>query len=233
MNDAADMPAGRIRGVLFDLDGTLLDSAPDLTAALNRVRADYGFEPMPVATVRWGVSRGAVGMLALGFPEIPESEHGLIKGKFLEYYADGSTELSQPFPGITALLQNLDEAGIGWAIVTNKVERLTLPIITTLGWAQRAAHVVCGDTLDKAKPAPEPVWQACRALALPPADTLMIGDDPRDVQAGQAAGCVTASVAWGYGNPEDEMMRAADHHCRQVSDIAGILSLGGAGRAAD
>ncbi len=211
-----------INGYLFDLDGTLLDSAPDLTAALNRVRADYKLPPMPVATVRAGVSRGAAGMLALGFPGVEENEYGRIRSKFLEYYGAGSCELSQPFPGITEWLDKLDSNGIPWAIVTNKSTRLTLPIVAELGWQRRAQIVVCGDTTDQPKPAAKPVLLACKALQMEPDEVIMIGDDPRDIQAGKAAGCYTAAVGWGYGELQSPGLQAADYYCHQVSDMDSI-----------
>ncbi len=214
-----------IDGFLFDLDGTLLDSAPDLTAALNRVRADYDLPPLPVSTVRAGVSRGAAGMLGLGFPGIAESQYSLIRKQFLTYYADGSTELSQPFPNVPELLDELDRAGLPWAIVTNKSRRLTVPIITELGWLQRARLVVCGDTTDQPKPSPKPVLLACQALRLSPASIVMVGDDPRDIEAGKAAGCATAAVLWGYGDPDSAGLRAADHLCHQVNDIAALSQI--------
>ncbi len=214
-----------IKGCLFDLDGTLLDSAPDLTAALNKVRADYDLPALPVDTVRAGVSRGAYGMLGLGFPSVPETEYQIIRKKFLEYYADGSTELSRPFPGISSFLDQLDSDNIPWAIVTNKSSRLTLPIVAALGWQQRAKIVVCGDTADEPKPSPKPVLMACDALCLAPSNSIMIGDDERDIQAGQNAGCATASVSWGYGDPGSAGLLAADYQCSNINDMAGLLGI--------
>ncbi len=217
MNRATD-----INGFLFDLDGTLLDSAPDLTLALNKVRADYQLPPMPVETVRAGVSRGAAGMLALGFPGIAESEYRTIRDRFLEYYGAGSTELSQPFTGVSELLDQLDADAVPWGIVTNKSTRLTLPIVTELGWHARARIVVCGDTTDQPKPAAKPVILACDALAIDPQEVIMIGDDPRDIQAGKAAGCHTAAVAWGYGDIKSDGLQAADYVYAEVSDITAM-----------
>lgn len=214
-----------IKGCLFDLDGTLLDSAPDLTAALNKVRADYDLPALPVDTVRAGVSRGAYGMLGLGFPSVPETEYKIIRKKFLEYYADGSTELSRPFPGIPEFLDQLDSSNIPWAIVTNKSSQLTLPIVAALGWQQRAKIVVCGDTTDQPKPSPKPVLMACDALQLAPANSIMVGDDERDIQAGQNAGCVTASVNWGYGDPESAGLLMADYQYSQINDMAASLGV--------
>lgn len=213
----------QIKGFLFDLDGTLLDSAPDLAAALNKVRADYDLSPLPIETVRAGVSRGAAGMLGLGFPEASETEYKLIRKKFLEYYADGSTELSRPFPGIPQFLDQLDNNNIPWAIVTNKGSRLTLPIVAALGWQQRAKIVVCGDTTDEPKPSAKPVLLACDALQLAPINTVMVGDDERDIQAGRNAGCATASVSWGYGDPNSAGLLTADFQCQQVNDMADLL----------
>lgn len=212
-----------INGLLFDLDGTLLDSAPDLTTALNRVRAEYDLPPLPVADVRAGVSRGATGMLGLGFPAVSKTEYQGIRKRFLVYYEQNSVELSKPFPGIVEWLDELDAQLIPWAIVTNKSERLTLPIVTSLGWNKRAKIVVCGDTTDQPKPSSKPVLLACEALSLKPEKVVMIGDDLRDIQAGQAAGCLTAGVGWGYADSDSDWWSQADFQYHNVADMRQLV----------
>jgi len=212
-----------IKGLLFDLDGTLLDSAPDLTAALNQVRAEYDLPALPVADVRAGVSRGATGMLGLGFPAVSKTEYQHIRKKFLTYYAHSSVELSEPFPGVVELLDCLDIQRIPWAIVTNKSEQLTLPIVTALGWHVRAKMVVCGDTTDQPKPSSKPILLACEALSLKPEKVVMIGDDLRDIQAGQAAGCYTAGVGWGYADHQTDWWLQADFQYHSVVDMYQLI----------
>jgi len=200
-----------IRGFLFDLDGTLLDSAPDLTAALNQVRAGFGLPPVAVAAVRKGVSQGAHGMLELGLPDVGGAELEQAKQAFLQHYAALGTTHSEAYADIENTLAMIDAAGLRWGIVTNKYTALTMPIVQSLGWDQRAAAVVCGDSAAAAKPSPLPVIMAAEQLQLNPARLLMIGDDVRDIEAGRAAGCSTAAVAWGYG--------AAHQHSKAKADI--------------
>lgn len=188
-----------IQGLLFDLDGTLLDSAPDLTAALNRVRAGFDLPPLPVAAVSKGVSRGAHGMLALGLPGVEGAALVQAKSHFLQFYAELGSSHSEAYPGIEALLRMLDDAGMPWGIVTNKYAALTLPIVCSLGWHERAAAVICGDSAAAAKPSPLPLLMAAEQLQLAPEQLLMMGDDVRDIEAARAAGCGSAAVAWGYG----------------------------------
>lgn len=219
--DAAGTAA--IRGLLFDLDGTLLDSAPDLTAALNCVRAGFDLPPLPVATVRKGVTRGARGMLALGLPGVAGAELEQARNDFLQYYAELGSRHSEAYPGIDAVLLMLEAAGMPWGIVTNKYAALTLPILCAMGWQQRAAAVICGDSAAAAKPSPLPVLMAAQQLQLAPAQLLMIGDDVRDVEAGQAAGCSTAAVAWGYGEADLHSKASADYIFNEINDMKNFI----------
>ena len=188
-----------IRGVLFDLDGTLIDSAPDLAGAANRLRADHGLEPLPHSSLRPMVGSGARGMVGVAFGVAPgEPRFEPLRDAFLAHYEAGLLEKTHAFDGVDAMLSELERAGIPWGIVTNKATRFTTPIVAGLGLAQRAAVVVCGDTTPHAKPHPEPLLHAARALGLAPAHLLYVGDDLRDAQAAHAAGMTMVAATWGY-----------------------------------
>lgn len=191
-----------VRAMLFDLDGTLLDSAPDLVAALNQVRISEGLEPVAVEDYGRYASKGAAGLLNAGLPAAGQEQFEAWRQIFLSYYANNSVRGSYLYPGVPELLSALDLAGIPWGIVTNKIESLTHPIIDALGLQDRVGCVICGDTAEQSKPHPAPVLLACDRLRAEPAETLFVGDDVRDIEAGRAAGTLTAAVYYGYGSHE-------------------------------
>jgi len=188
--------------VLFDLDGTLLDSAPDLVAALNWLRAAEGLAPLDTANLSRHVSHGAAGILTAGMPATTANQFAEWKALFLEQYASAGYCKSSLYDGIPEVLNVLERLDIPWGIVTNKVESLTFPILQSAGLATRAACVVCGDTLSRSKPDPAPVLFACEQLGVNPVDALFAGDDIRDLQAGKGAGVKTAAILYGYGSHE-------------------------------
>jgi phosphoglycolate phosphatase len=191
--------AAGLRGVLFDLDGTLVDSAPDLAGAVNRLRADHGLPALPYGQLRPLVGSGARGMVGAAFGAAPgDARFEELRDAFLAHYESGLLRETRPFDGIEALLAALESAGLPWGIVTNKATRFTRPIVEGLGLARRAAVVVCGDTTPHSKPHPEPLLAAARAMALPPEAIAYVGDDLRDVQAARAAGMRRVAAAWGY-----------------------------------
>lgn len=192
----------RVEGVLFDLDGTLLDSAPDLVGSLNWVRETEGLAPLPVSQMSRYASKGAVGLLKAGMPDAGADRFESWRLKFLEHYAENSFRHSSLFDGIPDLLEDLGRENIPWGVVTNKIESLTFPIIEAANLASVVSCVVCGDTLSEAKPHPAPVLLACGILGLRPEQVVLVGDDIRDVQAGNAAGTQTAAVYYGYGSEE-------------------------------
>ena len=193
------MTEARFRGVLFDLDGTLIDSAPDLAGAANRLRADHGLPPLPYEAFRPMVGSGARGMVGVAFGVAPgEPDFEPLRDAFLAHYEAGLLETTHPFEGVDAMLSALEAAGIPWGIVTNKATRFTTPIVAGLGLVQRAAVVVCGDTTPHSKPHPEPLWHAARAMGLPPEAVVYVGDDLRDAQAAKAAGMPMIAATWGY-----------------------------------
>lgn len=185
--------------VLFDLDGTLADTAPDLAAAVIKMQVARGLTPTPYETLRTVASAGARGLLGAGFGIAPgEPGYDALRDEFLANYAADLCVLTRLFPGIGALLDALDARGVRWGIVTNKAMRLTEPLVAQLGLAERAACVVSGDTTPHPKPHPAPLLHAAQALGLAPARIVYVGDDLRDIQAGRAAGMATIAAAYGY-----------------------------------
>ena len=187
---------------IFDLDGTLLDTAPDLVASLNHVRGHEGLEDVDPGEYRQFASHGALGLIKAGLPEGDEALTEARKTRFLQHYECNLYVETQPFSGVTDLLGFLDSRAIPWGIVTNKPEYLTLPILKEAQLAGRAACVICGDTLKYSKPHPAPVQLGCQLLGCSADQTLMVGDDVRDLEAGHSAGTLTAMAAYGYLAPE-------------------------------
>ena len=199
-----------IKAVLFDLDGTLLDSAPDLVATLNHLRTGLGLTAMPIDHLSHFVSRGAPGLIKAGMPPCDEETFALWYDSFLEHYKDNSFNNSRPYEGVEQLLSELTNRNIPWGIVTNKKESLSFPILEKTGWLTAASVVICGDTVAFSKPHPEPVLAACRRIGVNPEFALMVGDDRRDVEAGRRAGCRTAFASYGYADKETQSDCEAD-----------------------
>lgn len=217
--------ARTIRAVLFDLDGTLVDSAPDLFAALAWLRADHGLPALQYQALRHYASRGAMGMIEAGFADQPGLDRELLRERFLEFYAGNLWVHSRPFEGVERALDELREAGLGLAVVTNKMFSLAQPLIRAAGWQDRFGCVVGGDTAARPKPHPAPVLEACRRLAVHPGEALMVGDDARDISAGSRAGSLTAAATWGYVAPgENPSAWAADGLLSDPSELLSIIS---------
>ncbi len=198
--------AGRtLRGVLFDLDGTLLDTAPDLAAALNRVRADYALSPLPYAEIRPWVSHGSYALTRLGFSFAEDShEFETARLALLDAYHAHVADDTRPFPGMDALLDDIEARGLRWGIVTNKPGWLTTPLLEKLELGWQPLCVVSGDTLPERKPHPAPLLHAARALECEPVDCVYIGDAERDVSAGRQAGMRTLVATYGYIGPGED-----------------------------
>jgi N-acetyl-D-muramate 6-phosphate phosphatase len=187
------------RLVLFDLDGTLIDSAPDLAGAANAMRAARGMSPLPLADLRPMVGAGARGMVRLAFGVLPgEPGYETLRAEFLDTYERASLVHTAVFEAMHPVLDALDAKGTRWGIVTNKAERFTHPIVRGLGLHERAAALVCGDTTPHSKPHPAPLLEAARRAGADAAQCLYVGDDARDIAAGRAAGMATLAAAWGY-----------------------------------
>ena len=194
----------RLRAVLFDMDGTLLDSAPDFIAICQAMRAERGLPAITDKLVRDQVSGGARAMIAAAFGLSPEdAAFEALRLEFLERYQEHCAVLTRPFDGIDALLADIEAAHLRWGVATNKPVRFAEPIMQRLGLAERCATLVCPDHVSQSKPDPEMLLLACRQLELQPAEILFIGDDARDIEAGRAAGCRTAAVTYGYIHPDD------------------------------
>ncbi len=185
--------------VLFDLDGTLADTAPDLCSAIAILLAEEGRPQQPFASLRPHTSQGVRGLLGKGFGiDDSHPEYDRLAARFLEIYAGRLCEMSRLFDGIPELLDALEARGIAWGIVTNKRARYTDPLVAALGLTPRTRCVVSGDTTPEAKPSPLPILHACEILCCAPQRALYVGDDRRDIVAGRAAGTLTAAVSYGY-----------------------------------
>ncbi len=185
--------------VLFDLDGTLVDSAPDLAGAGNEMRIQRGLEPLPFEHFRPHVGSGARGMVGIALQVAPNGDgYEALRDEFLDRYAARLTRESRVFAAMLPVLAAFDAGMLRWGIVTNKASRFTMPVVHGLGLAARAAVVISGDTTPHAKPHPEPLLEAARRMGVAPAQCVYVGDDLRDVQAGRAAGMRTVVAAWGY-----------------------------------
>ena len=178
-----------IKAVLFDLDGTFADTAPDLAAALNHARATRHLPPLPLETLRPQASHGSRGLLRIGLGIEPEhSGYEAIRDIFLDYYAKNICVHSQLFGDTAELLAGLENRNIKWGIVTNKPHRYTVPLMQALGYAGRAACLISGDTYSHSKPHPEPLLKACQLIGVAAAECIYLGDDLRDMQAANSAG---------------------------------------------
>jgi phosphoglycolate phosphatase len=190
------------KAVLFDLDGTLADTAPDLAAAVNRIRADQGMDALPIERLRPFASAGARGLVFAGLGVKPgDAEYDALRETFLDYYAERTCVDSRLFPGIPALLDALGRRGIAWGIVTNKALRFTERLVAELGLAP--ACVVGGDSTPHLKPHPASLLLAAEQLRLAPPSCCYLGDDLRDIQAARAAAMRPVAVEWGYHHPDN------------------------------
>lgn len=192
------------RAVLFDLDGTLLDTAPDFVIALNALRAEEGLPPLPGAIIRPQVSHGSAAMIRVGFgtaAEHPEFERRRLR--FLELYAAVLGQGTVLFEGMEEVLVTLEARAVAWGIVTNKPGWLTAPLLATLGLDTRAACVVSGDSTARAKPFPDPLLAGARELGIAPRACLYVGDAERDIEAARAAGMSVLVALYGYLSADD------------------------------
>lgn len=216
-------PDFELSGVLFDLDGTVLDSAPDLYAALLELCLEQGVPAPEYPPVRQVVSRGARAVLRRGGFAAGHVE--ALVPRFLEIYARIMGRDTRPFAEIDLLLAALEAARVPWGIVTNKAGYLTLPLLERLSLHARAATVVSGDTLPVRKPEPDPVLHACGEAGMDPSCAVFVGDDMRDVQAGRAAGLYTVAVAWGYLDGGDPHTWGADAVVQTPHELIALLGL--------
>jgi N-acetyl-D-muramate 6-phosphate phosphatase len=188
----------RIEGVLFDLDGTLLDTAPDMGGALNELRIEQGLQTLPEAMIRCHVSRGAAALVRLGFPNSNPAEQASLVERFLALYRARLAQATRPFDEVLAVLDSLEEWGLPWGIVTNKPAWLTQPLLLELSLEGRPRVVVCGDSLPERKPSPMPLLHAAGCMDVAPERCAYVGDDLRDMQAARAARMLAIGARFGY-----------------------------------
>ncbi len=216
-----------IQLVLFDLDGTLIDSWPDLAGAANDMRLAHGLPALADQLFRPHVGQGARGMLKIAFNTTPEAEnfHGL-KEEFLQRYEKRLTQKTVLFPSIGLLLDFLDNAGVAWGIVTNKAKRFAVPLVRALNLQHRMRVLIAGDTTPYSKPHPEPLFEAARQAKTSPSNCVYVGDDLRDIQAGRAANMPTIAVTWGYlGAGEPVSAWGADYIVSSTNELLKVLKL--------
>lgn len=214
--------------VLFDLDGTIADTAPDLGYAINQQRLARSLPELPAEAVRAHASSGARGLLKIGFNISPEnSGYEEMRDEFLAIYEKNLARGSELFPGVASLLAQIEQRGMAWGIVTNKAERFTFPLLNALGLIERAAVVICGDTTPHPKPHPAPLLAASGKLGFAASSCLYVGDDERDVQAGQAAGMPVIVARYGYlGNGKPPESWGADGYIDSPMELLDFLSDG-------
>lgn len=208
--------------LLLDLDGTLLDTAPDMGGALNRLRVEQGLAPLEAATIRPVVSHGAMRLVRLGFPASEGDDFERLRLRFLELYAANIAEHTRPFPGLMEVLDEVERMSIPWGIVTNKPGWLTNPLLARLGLDRRASVVVSGDTVAERKPHPLPLLHAAEAIRVAAVHCLYVGDAERDILAGRAAGMRTVVAAYGYIGEQDDPEQWAANGI--VADPAELLA---------
>ncbi len=190
--------------MLFDLDGTLVDTAPDMVAVLQDLQRDHGQAAISYDVARMSVSNGALGLIRIAFPDADEEQRSDLHQQYLQRYTANVCRRSAVFPGLEALLDRLDAASRPWGIVTNKPARMTDPLLNKLGLAHRCACIVSGDTLKQRKPHPAPLLHACDLAGFDPKSTVYVGDAERDVEAGRRAGMATIAVSYGYVMADDD-----------------------------
>lgn len=213
--------------VLFDLDGTLIDSAPDLAGAGNDMRVARGLARHPLEHFRPMVGAGARGMIGRAFDVGPDHDtFAALRDEFLQRYEARMTRETRLFPQMQEVLDALRAHAVPWGIVTNKAARFGEPLVRALGLLPPAATLVCGDTTPHSKPHPAPLLEAARRIGVPAAECVYVGDDLRDVQAGRAAGMMTVAAAWGYlGAGEPIESWSADHLAETPNDLLKLLRM--------
>jgi len=215
-----------LRAVLFDLDGTFADTAPDLGRALNRMRTEKGLAPLPISTLRAHASSGARGLIKVGFDLTPGDEgYEPLREQFLALYAEHLCVDTRLFEGIPQLLDGIEARGLPWGIVTNKAKRFAEPLLEQLGMDRRATCIVSGDSTPHLKPHPASLLRALELLSLPPEGCLYVGDDLRDIQAARAAGMRFVTAGWGYlGEGADPDAWEADAVASDPREIMDLLT---------
>lgn len=199
-----ELNGAEYNAVFFDLDGTLVDTAPDMVAVLHRMQHERGIDPLPYDLGRANISNGSVRLLALGFPNVEVNYDDDLHQEFLERYSESLCIDTRLFEGMNELLQQLEELGCPWGVVTNKPEKLTMPLLGELELSDRMACAVSGDTLSVCKPDPAQLLLACDLIGVEPETCIYVGDAERDIEAGQRAGMATIAASYGYITEDDD-----------------------------
>jgi phosphoglycolate phosphatase len=216
-----------IKAILFDLDGTFADTAPDLAAALNHTRASRKLPPLPLDVIRPQASHGSRGLLKLGFGIEPDAaDYITLRDIFLDYYERNICVHTRLFSDMAELVAALERRGIKWGIVTNKPHRFTLPLMQALGYASRAACLISGDTCAHAKPHPEPMFKACELMDVAPAQCIYLGDDLRDMQAANASGMRGIIANYGHVSADASVKNwNAQGSVDKPTELLGLIAL--------
>ena len=214
-----------VKAVLFDLDGTLVDSAPDLGFATDQMRVARGMPSLPLEQYRPMAGSGARGMLGIAFGIGPDhADFEALRDEFFVRYAECLTDRTYAFPGVDLLITGLLELGLAWGVVTNKSQRFSHPLTAAMPLFASASTIVSGDTTPYSKPHPEPLFEAARQLGLAPQECIYVGDDERDIQAGRAAGMRTVAATYGYlGTAADTRAWQADAQIDAALDLLPLL----------
>jgi N-acetyl-D-muramate 6-phosphate phosphatase len=214
-----------MQAVLFDLDGTLVDTAPDLGYALNLQRARHGLEFLPDAAIRPYASHGSRGLLEIGFGLLPtDANFEAMRSEYLDLYTQVMTRQPMLLDGMADALEGIEQRGLRWGIVTNKPRRFTMPMVTHMGLDVRAGAVISGDDAPQPKPSPQTLLLACERMQIDPQTVLYIGDAERDIQAGKAAGMKTLVALFGYlSNTDQPQAWGADGCIQQPQDLLAYL----------
>lgn len=217
-------PSRPLAAILFDLDGTLLDTAPDMIWALNALCAEEGLAPVTYSAARCLVSNGAAGLLRLAFPGFDPARDAVLLQRYLDRYAQRLSVETGLFPHLDDFLHTLELRALPWGVVTNKPGYLTEPLLASLGLHTRAAVTVSGDTLPERKPHPRPILFALERLGADPAQSIYVGDARRDIEAGRSAGTTTIAVRYGYIEPgQDPASWGADHVVDTPLNLCALL----------
>ncbi len=218
------MPA--VKAILFDLDGTLLDTAEDLGGALNLLLIDEGKAPLPFDSFRNVVSNGGNALVSLGFgTDVGSSEHAALYNRLLDFYAENLAEHTRPFNGMRNVIARINEVGMHWGVVTNKPRRFSAPLMELMEFEPPCAVLVCPDDVTHRKPHPEPMLLATTLLDCSPAQAVYVGDHLRDIEAGQAAGMHTVAASYGYIEAEDSAAAwNADYQIDQPTDLLDLIT---------